>query len=247
MSARRATCGCCAGVARAHAARRSQNRPGAARRSPTASATHADFLAPHARRRSPTPSRPRLGRRSTTRDRDDFTIALLDAWAVVARRARPSTPSGSRRSRTSRTARERISLQELGRLIGYRLRPGVAAETHLAFALEPPPAVPAGGVARPGLGAARDAGGRDARAGPARAEHPRPRRAAADVRDGRGDRGAAGVERDARRRRRSPSCPALGDTHAYLAGAALNLQAGRRASCSGGARRARRALGPAAS
>ena len=29
-----------------------------------------------------------------------------------------------------RTARERISLQELGRLIGYRLRPGVAAETY---------------------------------------------------------------------------------------------------------------------
>ena len=41
----------------------------------------------------------------------------------------PSTPSGSRRSRTSRTARTAVSLQELGQLIGYRLRPGVAAQT----------------------------------------------------------------------------------------------------------------------
>ena len=49
-----------------------------------------------------------------------------------------------------RTARERISLQELGRLIGYRLRPGVAAETYLAFALEPPPEVPAAASKDPG-------------------------------------------------------------------------------------------------
>ena len=28
-----------------------------------------------------------------------------------------------------RTATERVSLQEMGKLIGYRLRPGVAAET----------------------------------------------------------------------------------------------------------------------
>ena len=41
-----------------------------------------------------------------------------------------------------RTALERVSLQEMGRLIGYRLRPGVAAETWLAFTLETPPAPP---------------------------------------------------------------------------------------------------------
>src|SRR6185503_14171585 len=39
---------------------------------------------------------------------------------------------------------------ELGRLIGYRLRPGVAAETYLAFALEPPPDVPAAATKDPG-------------------------------------------------------------------------------------------------
>src|SRR5262249_54667084 len=42
-----------------------------------------------------------------------------------------------------RTATERISLQELGKLVGYRLRPGLAAETSLAFALETPPTPPA--------------------------------------------------------------------------------------------------------
>src|SRR5262249_46601960 len=42
-----------------------------------------------------------------------------------------------------RTAVERVSLQELGKLIGYRLRPGLAAETWLAFALETPPTRPA--------------------------------------------------------------------------------------------------------
>jgi hypothetical protein len=41
-----------------------------------------------------------------------------------------------------RTATERVSLQQMARLIGYRLRPGVAAETWLAFALEPPKTPP---------------------------------------------------------------------------------------------------------
>ena len=45
-----------------------------------------------------------------------------------------------------------------------------------------------------------------ARSGPARAEHPRPGRAAADLRDGREDRGAARVERD----------PGVGDAAAHL-------------------------------
>ena len=64
------------------------------------------------------------------------------------RRADASTRSASPTSRYLRTATERISLQELARLIGYRLRPGVAAETWLAFALETPPTPPAGAAAR---------------------------------------------------------------------------------------------------
>ena len=49
-----------------------------------------------------------------------------------------------------RTAVERVSLQEMGKLIGYRLRPGVAAETWLAFALETPPTPPANLAPEPG-------------------------------------------------------------------------------------------------
>ena len=69
--------------------------------------------------------RPRLAALGT-RDSDDFTIALLDAWAVASD---VLTFYNERLAQESylRTARERISLQELGRLIGYRLRPGVAA------------------------------------------------------------------------------------------------------------------------
>ncbi|HEV8549254.1 MAG TPA: putative baseplate assembly protein [Polyangiaceae bacterium] len=76
-----------------------------------------------------------------TRDEDDFTIALLDAFACTAD---VITFYQERIANESylRTAVERISLQEMGKLIGYRLRPGVAAETPLAFALETPPKPP---------------------------------------------------------------------------------------------------------
>ena len=49
-----------------------------------------------------------------------------------------------------RTATERVSLQEMAKLIGYRLRPGVAAETRLAFALETPKTPPPGLPPEPG-------------------------------------------------------------------------------------------------
>ncbi len=72
-----------------------------------------------------------------TRDDDDFTIGLIDAFACAAD---VLTFYQERIANESwlRTATERTSLQEMARLIGYRLRPGLAAETWLAFALEPP-------------------------------------------------------------------------------------------------------------
>src|SRR5688572_2857904 len=78
-----------------------------------------------------------------TRDEDDFTIGLIDAVACVAD---VLTFYQERIANESylRTATERISLQEMAKLIGYRLRPGVAAETWLAFALEPPKSPPPG-------------------------------------------------------------------------------------------------------
>ncbi len=85
----------------------------------------------------------------TTRDADDFTIALLDAWAVTADVLTFYTERLAQESYL-RTATERVSLQELGRLVGYRLRPGVAAQTHLAFAIEPPPPAPPAAMKDPG-------------------------------------------------------------------------------------------------
>jgi hypothetical protein len=67
-----------------------------------------------------------------TREEDDFTIALLDAWAVVADIL---TFYQERIANESylRTATERQSIINLARLIGYELRPGVAASAYLAF------------------------------------------------------------------------------------------------------------------
>jgi hypothetical protein len=78
-----------------------------------------------------------------TREEDDFTIGLIDAFACAAD---VLTFYQERIANESwlETATERISMQELGKLVGYRLRPGVAAETWLAFALETPPEPPSG-------------------------------------------------------------------------------------------------------
>ncbi len=77
----------------------------------------------------------------TTRDDDDFAIALLDAWATVAD---VLTFYQERIANESylRTATERVSIRHLARLIGYQLRPGVAAGTYLAFTIEEKPGLP---------------------------------------------------------------------------------------------------------
>ena len=76
-----------------------------------------------------------------TRDDDDFAIGLIDAFACAAD---VLTFYQERIANESwlRTATQRVSLQEMGKLVGYRLRPGVAAETWLAFAIETPPTPP---------------------------------------------------------------------------------------------------------
>jgi hypothetical protein len=84
-----------------------------------------------------------------TREANDLTIGLIDAVACAAD---VLTFYQERVANESylRTATERVSLQEMAKLIGYRLRPGVAAETYLAFALEPPRTPPPGLPADPG-------------------------------------------------------------------------------------------------
>ena len=71
----------------------------------------------------------------TTRQDDDFAIALMDAWAVVLD-ILSFYQERIANEGFLRTAVERRSLLELGRLIGYELAPGVAASTHLAFTLD---------------------------------------------------------------------------------------------------------------
>lgn len=77
----------------------------------------------------------------TTRDDNDFSIALLDAWAAV------SDVLTFYQGRIAnecylRTATETFSVRELSRLIGYELSSGVAAGVYLAFKIEEPPKVP---------------------------------------------------------------------------------------------------------
>lgn len=74
--------------------------------------------------------------RLKTRLPDDFAIALLDAWATVAD---VLTFYQERIANEGylRTATERRSILELARLVGYELRPGVAASVYLAFTLDP--------------------------------------------------------------------------------------------------------------
>lgn len=97
-----------------------------------------------------TASRPALaGLR--TRDQDDPTIALLDAWAVTSDVLTFYTERLANESYL-RTARERESLQELGKLVAFRLGRGAAAQTFLAFSFERPPVVPIRTPPDPGSG-----------------------------------------------------------------------------------------------
>lgn len=76
-----------------------------------------------------------------TRDADDATIALIDAWAMVID---VLTFYQERIANEGywRTAIERRSLLELARTIGCELAPGVAASTYLVFTVESTPTAP---------------------------------------------------------------------------------------------------------
>jgi len=141
----RDTCGCCSGTT-ARTPGVIENRPGL-REVAYRSGTHSDFLASMVAGLSDK-KRPALAA-LRTRDADDPTIALLDAWAVACD---VLTFYSERLANESwlLTSTERTSLQELGKLVAYRLSPGVAAETWLAFSLERPPAPPPQNPADPG-------------------------------------------------------------------------------------------------
>ncbi|MCA1572117.1 MAG: putative baseplate assembly protein [Chloroflexi bacterium] len=214
------TCGCCSGVA--------GRTPGAVHNRPGLSSIsyrvgrHGDFLDSMIAGLTDV-ERPRLAD-LTTRDSDDVSIAVLDAWAVVSDVLTFYTERLANESYL-RTAGERISLQELGRLIGYRLRPGVAAETHLAFAIEPPPEVPAAASRDPGANpnvtptsVVLDAGLR-VQSIPAPGEQPQTFETVEEIE-------ARATWNAMPARATKVQLPGMGDTSAYLQGVALNLKAG---------------------
>ena len=71
----------------------------------------------------------------TIRDTDDPGIAVLDGWAVVADVLTFYTERLVNEGYL-RTATQQQSLRLLGRLVGYRPRPGLAADTYLSFTAE---------------------------------------------------------------------------------------------------------------
>jgi Baseplate J-like protein len=73
--------------------------------------------------------------RLTTRETNDASIALLDAWATVGDVLSFYTERIANEGYL-RTATERRSIFELARLVGYAPRPGVASSVFLAYSLE---------------------------------------------------------------------------------------------------------------
>jgi hypothetical protein len=130
-------CGCCEGIT-AIVPESIFNRPGLSRVEYRVG-TQVDFL----RSALAALSDPEFTalRNLTTRDTDDFTIALLDGWATVAD-VLSFYQERIANELWLRTATERDSILRLAQLIGYRLKPGVAAETPLSFLLDDTPGAP---------------------------------------------------------------------------------------------------------
>jgi len=126
-------CGCCEGVERLTPLP-TANHPGLSALAYRIG-THASFLETMLARLSSSEERFKKLGELTARDENDFSIALLDAWATVAD---VLTFYQERIANEGylRTATERRSLLELSRLVGYKPRPGVASSVYLAYTLD---------------------------------------------------------------------------------------------------------------
>ena len=130
-------CGCCAGTT-AQTPATIDNRAGLSAIA-YRSGTWAQFKASMLDALSTTPALAGL----QTRSDDDFTIALLDSWAVICDILTFYTERIANESYL-RTATELVSVGELAKLIGYKLRPGVAASAALSFTMDTPLLTPPG-------------------------------------------------------------------------------------------------------
>jgi hypothetical protein len=82
------------------------------------------------------PDYPWAIRELQTRASDDYAVTLLEMWAAIADVLAFHEERFANES-FLRTATQRDSVLRLARLVGYELRPGVAATTLLAFTLDP--------------------------------------------------------------------------------------------------------------
>jgi predicted phage baseplate assembly protein len=143
-------CGCCDGVQKLTPADET-NRPGLDALHYRVG-THAQFFETMKARLStievqgvgsdgqtPATFRPLQG--LTTRESNDPSIAMLDAWATVGD-VLSFYQERIANENYLRTATERRSVLELARLVGYRLRPGVAASAYLAYTIDDKQAAP---------------------------------------------------------------------------------------------------------
>src|SRR5579862_72406 len=149
-----------------------------------------------------------------TRDDDDFSIALIDAAAVMLDIL---TFYQERLANENylRTATQRDSLTQLSRLIGYQPSPGVSASTYLAFTLSAAPGLPA----NPGTTAITIPTGTQVQSVPAPGQTPQSFQTSAAIL-GKPDWNALPVQTGV------AWLPQTGDTSVYLQGTATQLQPG---------------------
>jgi predicted phage baseplate assembly protein len=136
------SCGCCIGP-HVETPGSTANRPGLSKLTYRAG-THATFVQTMQARLSSAdfPALDAL----RTRDRNDASIALLDAWAITGD-VLTFYQERIVNEGYLRTATERRSVLELARLIGYTPKPGVAASVYLAYMIDKdaaPVEIPAG-------------------------------------------------------------------------------------------------------
>lgn len=124
-------CGCCQGT-EILTPQTTANRPGLPRLSYRAG-THAAFLETMKARLSSSEFPELAGLK--TRATSDPAVALLDSWALVADVLTFYQERIANEGYLG-TATERRSVLELARLLGYKLRPGVAATVYLAYTLD---------------------------------------------------------------------------------------------------------------
>jgi hypothetical protein len=204
------TCGCCTGTS-VQTPQPESNRPGLSAvsyRVGTWSAFKESMLA-----RLSSSDYPAL-QALKTRDDDDFSIAFLDATAVVLDIL---TFYQERLVNESylRTATQIRSLTELSRLIGYQPAPGVSAAAYLAFSLRQTP----GQAPDPTAPPITIPQGTQVQSVPAQGQTPQTFETSTDI-QAKPDWSALQVQTGV------PWAPTIGDTSLYLAGTSTQLQPG---------------------